>query len=354
MAAEALGPELHPFPSHSRGLAQPDIPTVDPELTANLQQAPAPLPEAALPHSEEASRLVLTVRDPEWLFAYWTVVQTDREQNRIGQPHGAPPLLLRIYELGLPDLAPSEAYFDITVIDDARGWYVHLPHSGGQWRATLGFLDNRGELYALCESNTVNVPGLGATAAWPEEEAWGPTIETNGHAESTPGAQACAAGAERCACTPSGGEWATQGERWLSTAVGASEAFQRQLRPGGASEQLPAPGALGGASEQLVALVGAPPPGAAASQPPLKPAGAEEEQEQGFWLRVHTELIVYGATLPDAQVTVQGQPIRLRPDGTFTLRFALPDGEQIIPVRAVSADESDERQITPVVIRLTH
>jgi hypothetical protein len=75
--------------------------------------------------------------------------------------------------------------------------------------------------------------------------------------------------------------------------------------------------------------------------------------ERGFWLVVNTELIVYGATEPSAKVTVQGRAINLRPDGTFSLRFALPDGKQVIPVEATSADQEDKRVITPIVTRET-
>jgi hypothetical protein len=75
--------------------------------------------------------------------------------------------------------------------------------------------------------------------------------------------------------------------------------------------------------------------------------------ERKFWLVVNTELIVYGATEPDAKVTVQGKPVHLRSDGTFTLRFALPDGKQVIPVEATSNDGVDKRRITPIVTRKT-
>ena len=40
---------------------------------------------------------------------------------------------------------------------------------------------------------------------------------------------------------------------------------------------------------------------------------------------------------------VQGEPVALRPDGTFTLRFALPDGRQILPVHAVSGGGDQAR-----------
>jgi hypothetical protein len=89
-------------------------------------------------------------------------------------------------------------------------------------------------------------------------------------------------------------------------------------------------------------------PGMASMASPVK-----KPQKRGFWLRVDCELIVFGATEPDAKVTVQNKLINLRPDGTFTLRFALPNGKQVIPVKAVSADEAESRNITPIVTRET-
>ena len=46
---------------------------------------------------------------------------------------------------------------------------------------------------------------------------------------------------------------------------------------------------------------------------------------------------------PDAKVTVGGRTIKLRPDGSFSFRFALPDGKYELPVVAVSADQTDGR-----------
>ena len=36
-------------------------------------------------------------------------------------------------------------------------------------------------------------------------------------------------------------------------------------------------------------------------------------------------------------------PSKLRKDGTFSMRFALPDGDYTLPAQAVSADETDAR-----------
>jgi hypothetical protein len=89
-------------------------------------------------------------------------------------------------------------------------------------------------------------------------------------------------------------------------------------------------------------------PGIASMASPVKKAGP-----RGFWLEVNCELIVYGATEPDAKLSVQNRPVALRKDGTFTLRFALPDGKQVIPVKAVSKDGLEERSVTPIVNRET-
>jgi hypothetical protein len=85
------------------------------------------------------------------------------------------------------------------------------------------------------------------------------------------------------------------------------------------------------------APLGAAPAVPAESQEAISsPPGGELPARQGFWLNVNAELLVYGATEPDAQVVIGGRPIRLRPDGTFSCRLALPDGHHQLSVAAVS------------------
>jgi hypothetical protein len=69
-----------------------------------------------------------------------------------------------------------------------------------------------------------------------------------------------------------------------------------------------------------------------------QPSGAP-----GFWFSVNAELVIYGATEPSAMVTIAGRPIRLRPDGSFSYRFALPDGHYRLELAAVST-QGDVRQ----------
>lgn len=67
-------------------------------------------------------------------------------------------------------------------------------------------------------------------------------------------------------------------------------------------------------------------------------------RERGFWFKVNAELIIYGSTEADARVTIAGRPIKLRPDGTFSFRFSLPDGRYQLPAIAISRAGDDGRE----------
>jgi hypothetical protein len=81
--------------------------------------------------------------------------------------------------------------------------------------------------------------------------------------------------------------------------------------------------------------------------------GAGGEKGKGFWFNVNAELIIYGATEPNAKVTLGGHEIKLRSDGTFSYRFALPDGKYDLPAVAVSASGDDARAADLKFVRET-
>jgi hypothetical protein len=72
-----------------------------------------------------------------------------------------------------------------------------------------------------------------------------------------------------------------------------------------------------------------------------------------FCFELDTELVVYGVTNPDARVTLKGEPVRLQPDGTFSVRFSLLERRQVFPVVASSGDGAEERTIVLAVERNT-
>lgn len=106
---------------------------------------------------------------------------------------------------------------------------------------------------------------------------------------------------------------------------------------------------------------GMPPEEGARRIPPLPGAGissfaggeAPKARARKFWFKVNAEMIIYGATEADATVTVADRTIKLRPDGTFSFRFSLPDGRYQLPALAVSSDGEETREARMEFVRST-
>ena len=273
------------------------------------QNTPKPLSvrarkEFRFPPGYGDNRIVLLVRDPWWLFSYWEI-RKDREEEIVGkiEKSGESPAksILRVYDVTGVNFNGRNArsFFDIDLKGLASNWYINVNSPDSSWVVDIGIVTNKGNFYLLARSNVVKTPRFGMSdqldAEWmaPEDEFW----KMFGL---------------------SGGMGIGKGS------LEVREMFKRRLE-----EQVTSGGISSGASFYR------------------KPS------ERKFWLVVNCELIVYGATEPDAKVTVQGKAIKLREDGTFTLRFALPDGKQEIPVEATSSDGIDRRRITPIVTRKT-
>jgi len=250
------------------------------------------------------NRIVILVRDPWWIFSYWEI-RRDKEDEVICRIESSGDALaksvLRVYDVTDVNFngKNAHAYFDIDLKGLANNWYINVGKPDRSWVVEIGIVTAKGEFYVLARSNTVRTPRFGMSdqldAEWmmPEEEYWKMFSLSGGFG------------------------------------VGKGSLEVRELIKRRLEEQVSSGGISSAASFYR------------------RPA------ERKFWLVVNCELIVYGATEPDANLTVQGKPIRLRPDGTFTLRFALPDGRQVIPVEATSSDGVDRRRITPIVTRKT-
>jgi hypothetical protein len=127
---------------------------------------------------------------------------------------------------------------------------------------------------------------------------------------------------------PSSAEVAEWELRKVETEVPGESGLDQGVKPTPTSGELIginalSPGADAPSSEALAALAPAVPP--------------------DFWFKVNAELILYGSTERDARVTIAGRTVALRPDGSFSFRFALPDGDFTLPAIAVNAAGTDGR-----------
>ncbi|MFH1441232.1 MAG: DUF4912 domain-containing protein [Candidatus Omnitrophota bacterium] len=257
-----------------------------------------------LPYEYGIDRLVLQVRDSWWVFAYWEVTgyTWDRLKQELGDSSYNAKKILRVYDVNniIFNGNNAHSFFDIELGFDSKNWYINIKSPGRAWCVDLGLVLPDGRFITILRSNTVHTPLDGPSNITDEEwmipeEMFARLYGMGfGFGKSSPGKA-----------------WAESMKKALFSGVLASPGITSVSSPGKAQKQ------------------------------------------RKFWLVVDCELIVYGATEPDAKVTVQDKEIKLRPDGTFTLRFALPDGEQVIPVKAVSSDKIEERTITPIVSRQT-
>jgi hypothetical protein len=88
---------------------------------------------------------------------------------------------------------------------------------------------------------------------------------------------------------------------------------------------------------------GAEAPGGGMSDVSSPFGAARAGKRGGFWFNINAELVIYGATERGANVTIGGRTIALRSDGTFSFRFALPDGNYDLPVAATARDGEESR-----------
>lgn len=133
--------------------------------------------------------------------------------------------------------------------------------------------------------------------------------------------------ASNFAVTPFGGVCAVEDENWASI-----EDLYTQYAFKAAGEQLSSP-QLWHISSQM-----------------YKPPQPADELE----LIVDTELVIYGKTAPDAVVFIQGEAVPTNPDGSFTVRYALPEGCTIFPIKAVSRDGKQKQTIVPLITKETY
>jgi len=308
-------------------------------------------PPAALPEAYGTGRLFLTARDPHWLYANWDFAREQQARHNRQSMDGH--LILRIYDLWLGGGPVSE----IHVHPESRHWFAHVERAATKYRAEIGYYNRARKWISLATSGTTLAPpdqvAEDATAAFA-------TIPLEVPFETLLALVKEAAGAHRPLAQaleelrreghpdlPAGiagpaAAWTPGQEAALADVVSMDEVRRVWIGSLEITELIRREVGRGISSMQA-AQFGLPTPPGGAVAAVTSWAGGARPPEKGFWFNVNAELIVYGATERDANVTIGGRKIMLRPDGSFSFRFALPDGRYDLPVVAVSADGTDGR-----------
>jgi hypothetical protein len=312
---EALAPSRHSKkkkPIRSRPQAAAARNTSEQEVESSKYNVGVPTKDLAakgsreLPNGYGKDRIVAMVRDPYWLHCYWELTRhgVQRAEAALGQEwHTAKPIL-RLLDVTSKETSSSAESIvrDIEIHGGCNNWYLDVNNPPRSYRVDIGYLARSGRFYVVARSNVVSTPRAGVSDVI--DENW---------------ADIDVGKAERIYAMSGGFDPS-------ASSLELRQLFEERLRRPLGSPAITSFGSGGH-------IIGG--------------------KQRKFWFQLDAELIIYGATDPAARVSLQGEPVKLRSDGTFTMRFSLPDGRQIIPAIATSPDGIEERTIVLAVERNT-
>ncbi len=326
-------------------LLEGDRPALPPISGPGRKYALGPVPpaqhfettEAELPEAYGTRQLFLTARDPHWLYAHWDL--TREQQTRCNTRSTDGHLVLRVY----PHKLEGHPVTEIHVHPESRHWFAHVERAGDSYAAELGYYSSLGKWVRVAESAaTVTPPDAvspeaGAEfATIPFEFPFAQLMEIIKAAvqDNLPLAQALEELRQeghpdlpRAVSRPSP-TWTPQQEEALAKIINIDDVRRVWMGSLEITELI-----RRRLAHEISSL------GVSSLSSPF----GGLEQAKGFWFNVNAELIIYGATEPTAKVTLGGHEIKLRPDGSFSYRFALPDGKYDLPAVAVSTDGTEAR-----------
>ncbi len=272
---------------------------------ARSRQDVAALADKLPPHELGKDRVILMVRDPYWLHAHWEMSSrtVQRAQAAMAEYwHTAKPVIRLMEVSGKGTTSTTETLIrDIVIHGGVNNWYIDVVDPPKAYRVEIGYLASNGRFHSFAHSNCVATPEPGAHDAL--DRTW---VDV----------------AENC-------------ERIFALSGGySSENSTDELQ-----EVL---------EERLRRPVGTP-------LSSRYGVGADPSlgRDNGFKLDVDAEMIVYGSTKPGAHVTLAGEPIKLRDDGSFTVRMSLPERRQVLPVTSSSSDGMTQQTVVLAVERNT-
>lgn len=121
----------------------------------------------SLPNGYGKDRIVIMVRDPYWLHAYWELTHqsVQRAEAALGQDwHGSKPII-RLCDVSAHDTtSTAEAVIrDIEIHGGCNNWYVEVGQPPKSYRIDIGYVSKRGQFYVLARSNIVSTPKAGVS-----------------------------------------------------------------------------------------------------------------------------------------------------------------------------------------------
>ena len=295
-----------------------------------------------LPDGYGESRIMLLPRDPQWAYAYWDIPSEHKEELR---RQGGQQLALRIYDVTDIDINSQAPHSVQEYLCDemAREWYLPIPVSDREYVADIGYRCADGRWLVLARSANVSIPPV-YPSDWIEDAFvtvdWNDNLKGKTVYELVPPAKKQAMNAANGTAQDS--------DKLYNAVFGMTQSTESMRMAGslfGSMQQTPEAAVSSYIFPSGVGMWAVP----TASGQNMSGAGFSGDlggaRPRKFWLVADAELIVYGATEPDATVTIGDRQIELNSDGTFRFQMSFQDGVIDYPIKAVAVDGEQTRSI---------
>ncbi len=299
-----------------------------------------------LPSGYGESRIVILPRDPQWAYAYWDITNEHKDELR---RQGGQQLALRLFDVTDIDITSQSPHSvqEYGCDEMAREWYLPIPVSDREYLLEIGYRTWDGRWLTLARSASMRVPPV-YPSDWVEDHFvtvdWEDMLEGKTVLALVPPSQKAAEYTSYQAQTEIhnhifGMAGEIESQRIAGSLYGS---MQHSSGPGAHLDTVSSYVFPSGAGLwALPTFSGINMSGVGISSGEL----AKKPQPRKFWLVADAELIVYGATEPDATVYVDGEPIVLNSDGTFRFQMSFQDGQLKFPIVAVAADGEQNRSV---------
>ncbi|MBU1240470.1 DUF4912 domain-containing protein [Myxococcota bacterium] len=293
--------------------------TITPE---ELREIDKDLPE--LPMGYGDGFIHLMPRDPRWLLCYWDISEETRAAK--GKYDGGT-LYLKLHDITHIDFSGNNAWSThrFRLNELARFWYIPVPSEGRRFMAELGYAMPDGSWSPIGTSDGV-VPPPGSQSPWVHDVF----ITLPLH--------------ESLSLTTDG-----ISSNWLGSQIPLHGDSQVHTHPYQTSPSIPLMGTPT-EPEPWFGLEGAmtsPGGNRVSSFVSLKDDRGHVER---FPLTVDGNLRVFGATKPQASLTIDGQETPVNADGTFSLTLPLPQTDVSHKVTAMG-EKGEKYSITITIER---
>jgi len=246
--------------------------------------------------------LVAEGTDPCWVHVRWTLSRAtlNRAEAALGvQWHQSVPVL-RVLDITGDDSGTSTQtrVGDVEIHGDVDHWYLPVDPAPRRYRIQIGYRAPNGLFFVMAQSNRVQTP--------------------------RPGSHSLQARLRKASHR-------SNGTREVSLDLEKKPTYDLRALP---TAKLPVPRVVSSGNNPEDGEI------EVTGEPPVE-------------LKLHAELILHGSTDPEVELKLLGERIPVSRDGTFSQRFTLPEGRQVIDAVATTRNGCHQRTIVLGIERNT-